>query len=75
MEIIGGIVAFFKAIPILDSWLRKFIANYMAGETKETLVAVADAAAFAAHANTKEERYAATDRWHAAMSRDRILSN
>jgi len=38
----------------------------------QTLSAIADAAALAAHATTDEERYAAADAWQKALSRPRI---
>ena len=32
MEIIGGVVAFIKAIPIIDSWFQKLAAAYVAAQ-------------------------------------------
>lgn len=70
--IIGGIVAFFRAIPIMDSWLQQLIAAYVTSCQQKTLSMIVDAAAMAARANTQEERYAAADAWRAALSRNRV---
>jgi hypothetical protein len=71
--IIGGVIAFFKAIPILDSWLQQLIAAYVNSCTSETLSAIADAAALSARAKTDADRYAAAEVWQTALSRDRVL--
>lgn len=70
--IIGGIIAFFKAIPMLDSWLQQLIALYVTNCQQKTLSLIVDAAAQAARAKTKDERFKACDAWIVALSRDRI---
>lgn len=69
--IVGGLVAFVKAIPIIDGWFRLAMAAWMNGQTNETLTNIADAAALAARAKTDEDRYAAAAKWQAALSQPR----
>jgi hypothetical protein len=70
--IIGGVIAFFKAVPILDSWLQQLIALYVTGCQQKTLTMILDAASFAARAKTQDERFQAAQLWRDALSRDRI---
>lgn len=71
-SIISGIVAFVRAVPIIDDWVRMFIAAFVASEKSETLVLIADAAAMGARAKTQEDRYRAAEAWRRALSRDRV---
>lgn len=70
--IIGGVIAFFKAIPILDSWLQQLIALYVTNCQQKTLAMILDAASFAVRAKTQDERFQAAEKWRDALSRDRI---
>jgi uncharacterized protein with von Willebrand factor type A (vWA) domain len=68
------LLAFIKAVPVIDSWVRQFIALYIAGQSKETLSRISDAAAMGARALTDEERYKASEAWQKALSRPRITA-
>jgi hypothetical protein len=65
------------AIPAILGYVKDFAAGvslwYMQNATKDTLTAIADAAALAARANSDEERYAAALAWKLALSRPRQL--
>lgn len=71
--IISGIIAFIKAVPVIESWFQSLIAAYMAAQTSATLSAIADAAALGARAQTDSDRYAAAQKWQEALSRSRQL--
>lgn len=70
---LAGLVAFIKAVPIIDGWFQQMIAFWMNGQTNSTLSAISDASAFAARASTDADRYAASAKWQAALSRPRQL--
>ena len=74
LSFIAGLVAFAKAVPIIDGWVQQFIAAYIMTQTQDTLSKIQDAAALAARANTDAERFAAADAWAAALSRTRVSS-
>ena len=65
------------AIPSIINSLEQFAAGvaqwYIERTTKETLAQIADAAAFAARAETQADRLAALDKWRAVLSRPRKL--
>jgi hypothetical protein len=65
------------AIPKILGYLESFAAGvtlwYIQQQDNKTLVSIADAAAFAARAKTQEDRYAAIEKWKAALSRPRII--
>ena len=72
------VVAIFKAIaaiPAIAGYCEKFAQAimmwYIERQKNETLAKIADAAALAARANTKEERHAALNAWADALSRPR----
>jgi len=64
------------AIPSLLGYLQTFAAQvvlwYVQSQNNTTLSAIADAAAFAAKAQTEADRYAAAQKWKDALSRPRI---
>jgi hypothetical protein len=72
--IISGIIAFIKAIPIIDGWFQQAIAAYMNGQTNATLAAIADAADFAARAQTDADRYVAAQKWVTALARSKVTA-
>lgn len=72
--ILGGLVAFFKAIPTLDGWLQQFLVAYLTSQTQATKSKIADAAALDARAATDADRYAAGAAWQAALQREREIS-
>lgn len=69
----SAIVGAIKAVPIIDGWFQQLIAAWMNGQTDETLGQIADAAAFAARADSDELRYQASEKWRKALSRSRVL--
>lgn len=69
----AAVLAFIKAVPIIDGWVQQLIAAYIMTQTAETLSKIQDAAALAARAKTDAERYAAGDAWQSALSRNRII--
>jgi len=60
-------------VSTLDKWLTEIISWYLSKQTKDTLSEIADAAAFASKAKTKEERYEAAKKWQDAISRTRYI--
>ena len=64
------------ALPSLFNLVQSFCAQcalwYVQSAANTTMADIADAAACAARANTKEERDAALDKWRTALSRPRI---
>lgn len=69
--IFSAIVALIQAIPIVEGWFQQLIAAWMAKQARDTLSAIADAAALAAHATTDDERYQASAAWQKALQRPR----
>jgi hypothetical protein len=69
---ISGLVAFFKAIPILDNWIQQLIAAYVNACNEKTKAAIVDAAALSLRAKTQEDRFNAAAAWMKALSRDRV---
>lgn len=74
MAILTGIVAFIRAIPIVDKWVQMLISAYMQAQTADVLAAVADAAAMGARAKTDDDRYKSAIAWQSALSKSRVLS-
>lgn len=72
--IIGGVIAFLKAIPVLDGWFQQLLVVYMTTQTQATKSKIADAAALDARAATDADRYAAGAAWQAALKRERVIS-
>lgn len=70
--IIGGVIAFLKAIPILDGWFQQLIAAYIMAQNAAVKAALVDAAALAARAQTDDERYKASAAWQAALQKSRV---
>jgi hypothetical protein len=64
-------------IPQLLGWLQSFAAGvvlwYVQSANNDTLKEIADAAALASRANSKEDRLAALHAWRTALARPRIL--
>ncbi len=73
VTILGGVIAFFRAIPILDSYVQQFISLYVTTADSKTQAAIADAAAFAARATTDQQRFDASKKWQDALSRTRVI--
>lgn len=72
--IIGGIVAFIKAIPIIDGWFQQIMVAWMDGQNADTKSKILDAAALGARAVTDADRYKASQMWQVALKRPRITS-
>ncbi len=72
-SVFSAIVGAIKAVPIIDGWFQQLMAVWMNGQTNATLANIADAAAFAARAETDEQRYQAAEKWRQALMRPRIL--
>ena len=70
--ILGGIVAFIKAVPVINSWIEMLIAAYITSCQQQTLSKIADAAALAAKAKTDDDRYQAVTAWRIALSSQRV---
>jgi hypothetical protein len=78
--VVSVAVAIFKAIaaiPQIIEYCKEFAAAitvwYVERQDRETYSKLADAAAFAARANSPEERSEALDRWRTALSRPRYI--
>jgi hypothetical protein len=78
MPVVAALVSIFKglaAIPAIMEYCKEFAAQialwYIQSQNDATISAIADAAAFAANAQTDEERYAAAEKWREALSRPR----
>ena len=76
MTIFLAILNAIAAIPTLLGYVEKFAASvamwWVQRQKSEVLAQIADAAALGARAKTDEERYAATDAWHRALSLPRV---
>ncbi len=68
---VAGII---KSIPIVDKWFSQLVASWMDRQNIATLSGISDAAAFAARAQTQEDRFQASEKWRLALSRDRVTS-
>jgi hypothetical protein len=72
--ILGGIIAFLKAIPILDGWFQQLLALYITSQDQATQSKLVDAAALGAKAQTDADRFAAAEAWQTALKRTRVIS-
>lgn len=72
LALLNGLVAIPKIASYVESAVSTIVQWYVNRQTKETLANIADAAAFAAIAETQEDRYAASERWRVALSRPRV---
>ena len=64
------------AIPAIAGYLNQVIQTialwYVQKQQTDALSAIADAAAFAARAQSDDDRYAAAQKWRDALSRARV---
>lgn len=69
------LLSFLVEIPAIINHVREFAAGvsywYVQTQTKETARLIADAAAFAARAESEEDRIKANAMWRDALSRPR----
>ena len=77
MALVTGLLNALAALPAIAGYVERFcsavVAWWVARQKAEVLASIADAAAFAARANTQEERYAAAAKWQVALSKPRAL--
>lgn len=75
---IGTILSALIALPGIANAIWKLVSAitlwYVQQQTNETLAAIADAAAFAARAQTDADRYTAAQMWRTALSKPRVVS-
>lgn len=73
---VGTILNALIAIPKIAGYVEQVVAAamawYVARQKAETLAQIADAAAFAARAQTDEDRYQAAEKWRSALSSPRV---
>ena len=71
MAFVGSLLSALAAIPKIAEYVEKFCSEvviwYVNTKNSETLAKLADAASAGAHAQNKEERYAALEKWRAAL--------
>lgn len=79
MAFVTSLLNALAAIPTIagyvDRVIQAIITWYVARQNQAALAAIADAAAMAARASTDEERYAAAQAWHDALSKPRVSSS
>lgn len=72
---IGAILSALAAIPKIMGYIESFASAvtlwYIQRQKAETLSALADAAAFAARAQTDDERYQAAQKWRDVLTNGR----
>lgn len=71
-KILDFLVAIPQLVGVVESAVGAVTYWYIARQRRETLAEIADAAAFAARAETDQERYEAAQKWRAVLSRPRI---
>lgn len=73
---IGKLLDALVAIPKIAGYIESLVAAitfwYVNRQNGKALAAIADAAAFAGRAKTQEDRYAALDKWRAALQLPRV---
>lgn len=67
--LLGVVIALPKIGEQVKQIVGLVVAWWMSIQDEKTAHAIADAAAFALRAKTQEERYEASERWKAALSR------
>jgi hypothetical protein len=72
ISLFNALAAIPKIAGYVDSFAGAVVLWWIQRQKKESMAAIADAAALAARANTPEEMYAATDAWHRALSLPRV---
>lgn len=76
MTLLIAVLDALAAIPAIAGYVNQVIQAvigwYVARQQADALAAIADAAAFAARAQTDEDRYAAAKKWQQALSHPRI---
>lgn len=71
-QILDALIAIPKIAGYVEQIVSAITAWYVGRQKAETLSKIADAAAFAARAQTDEERYQAAEKWRSALSRPRV---
>jgi hypothetical protein len=71
IAILNALVAIPKIADLVMQTVSAIVGWYIQKQTSDTLAAIADAAAFAARAQTDEQRYQAAEKWRTALSRPR----
>lgn len=75
---IAGIFTALANIKAIAGYVEAFAGAvtiwYVQRQKNETLSMISDAAAFAARAQTDEDRYVAAEKWQQALSRPRVSS-
>lgn len=70
--ILNALIAIPKIGDMVSSIVDAIVTWWASRQTGETLVAIADAAALSARAQTDADRYAAAEAWQKALSRPRV---
>lgn len=71
LAVLNAIAAIPKFVGYAESIGSAITGWYVARQKRDTLVMIADAAAFAARAESEDDRYEASQKWLAALSRSR----
>jgi hypothetical protein len=71
--ILNALIAIPQIATLVMNLVSSIVAWYMSHQTSDTLAAIADAAAFAAQANTDAQRYQAAAQWQKALSNTRYI--
>lgn len=74
IAILNALIAIPKIASLVMTAVSDIVAWYVQKQTSDTLAAIADAAAFAAKAQTDDDRYQAAQKWRDALSRDRFTN-
>lgn len=73
LKLLDLLVAIPKIADLVMSIVSQVVGWYMQRQTAQTLSAIIDAAVLQAHAETEEDRYAASEAWRVALSRPRYI--
>lgn len=72
--ILDALIAIPKIAGFVQTTVTAIVAWYVEKQTAATLSAIADAAAFAARAQSDDDRYKAAELWAKALSRPRTTA-
>lgn len=76
IEFLLGLFTAISSVATLAGYAKQFAEGivlwYVQNAKQETLISIADAAAYAARAKTQEDRFEAAKRWQEALSKPRV---
>ena len=71
VTILNALIAIPKIADLVMSAVSQIVSWYVQKQTSDTLAAISDAAAFAARAQTDDDRMQAAQKWRDALSNPR----